>query len=80
MAKVKSDRERLEYAFRLCLTRDPEADELEALTALLERQKQPIAVAVRGNVNTPSFSPDELAAWTMIGRVLLNLDEFITRE
>jgi hypothetical protein len=55
---------RLRYAFRLCMGRAPSGVEESRLGELLAEQ---------GNV-----AP--LAAWTTVTRVLLNLDEFITRE
>jgi hypothetical protein len=58
------DRERIVYAFRLCLGRAPSAREHQALERLLARQRE----------------AKPLDAWTSAARVLLNLDEFITRE
>ena len=54
-------------AFRLCLSRDPTAAESELLTRLTQQEL----------AGSPSDQP---AAWTRICRVLLNLDETITRE
>ncbi len=56
--------ERLVYAFRLCLGRHPSERERQALERLLARQHE----------------AKPLDAWTSIARVLLNLDECITRE
>jgi Protein of unknown function (DUF1553)/Protein of unknown function (DUF1549)/Planctomycete cytochrome C len=56
---------RLAFAFRLVLARTPTEAELRRLTALL--------------VEARSADP-EREAWTTVARVLLNLDEFITRE
>jgi mono/diheme cytochrome c family protein len=53
--------EKMEFAFRLCLAREPNARELKRLTQLL------------------GPTPDD-ERWTILARVLLNLDEFITRE
>ena len=60
-----------DYAFRLCLGRDAEPDAKRArLPALLDQERE------RGRRrDAPSA-----AAWTTVARVLLNLDEFITRE
>ncbi|HZN32379.1 MAG TPA: PSD1 and planctomycete cytochrome C domain-containing protein [Pirellulaceae bacterium] len=58
---------RANLAFRLCLSREPTAAEAELLGRLVERE----------TTSTPS---DPAAAWTRICRVLLNLDETITRE
>ena len=62
-----SNEERAALAFRLCLARGPSADERHLLASLV---KQEIA-------GSPS---DDLAGWTRVCRVLLNLDETITRE
>ncbi len=56
--------ERIVYAFRLCLGRQPSERERQALKRLLARQHE----------------AKPLDAWTSIARVLLNLDECITRE
>jgi mono/diheme cytochrome c family protein len=59
--------DRARHAFRLCLARDPSPAEQSQLVALAEAEL----------VATPS---DPGAAWTRVCRVLLNLDETITRE
>ncbi len=61
-----SDRDRLVYAFRRTVTRAPSAVELEELTRLLKE--------FRGT------SENESEAWTSLARVLLNLDETITKS
>ena len=65
----KSDAERIEYAFRTCLSRAPSATEKQRLIELLAQQ-----LAVEQGEQR------QLAAWTTVARVLLNLDETITRE
>ncbi len=70
--------ERLDYAFRLCVARPPAADEREQLAGFLADQLDSFQTApeeAKQVADTP-----ELAAWTAVSRVLLNLDEFITRE
>jgi hypothetical protein len=62
-----TDTRRLAYAFRLCTARTPDTSELAELTTFLNRQK----------ARTPG---DPLPAWTATARILLNLDETITRE
>jgi hypothetical protein len=80
------DAERLRHVFRLCLARRPGAREEERLTRLLARQSAELAAApeeARRLVPEklpPQTDVGRLAAWTMVARVLLNLDEFITRE
>ncbi len=64
------DGERLDYAFRLCLSRPPGGAERERLEQFLKQQLEEL----RG---VPGAAE---AAWTAVSRVLMNLDEFITRE
>jgi hypothetical protein len=61
----------LDFAFRLCVSRPPSPAERGRLTALLEQQ-------LTTNAEDPAASRQ--LAWTTIARVLLNLDETITRE
>jgi hypothetical protein len=64
------DRSRLALGFALCVARPPTAAEAERLTALLRRLRTP----------GPDGTAGEADTWTTIARVLLNLDETITRE
>jgi hypothetical protein len=87
----KTDEERITYAFRRAVSRPPSKDELSELIGLMERQRKRIA---DGWVNgyelatgrnelpklPPGTSPTELAAYTVVSRALLNLDETITKE
>src|SRR6266576_5529005 len=66
-----SDADRLEYAFRLCLTRRPGPDEAKRLQKLMVAE-------LRQLDGDPKAKQAE--AWTTVARVLLNLDETITRE
>jgi hypothetical protein len=75
---------RLDYAFRLCLARSPSRFEKERLLELYEQQLAEFREApeeARAIVpGTAGNGTEELAAWTTVARVLLNLDETITRE
>jgi hypothetical protein len=81
-----AETERLRYAFRLCFARDPSAIESGRLAQLLDRQRQTFAAAPAdaekvAPANRPAgIAAVDAAAWTAVARVLLNLDEFITRE
>jgi hypothetical protein len=81
-----TDTSRLRHAFRLCLAREPSAWERERLSQLLARQLDDLkATPADARLLAPAALPPrtgvgQLAAWTMVVRVLLNLDEFITRE
>ena len=65
------DAARLDYAFRLCVARPPNAKERTRLLALLVDLRTP-------NAKDPAATEQE--AWMTVARVLLNLDETITRE
>jgi hypothetical protein len=87
-----TDAQRLTYAFRRCLARKPTALESGELLKLLNKQKQRLtdgwlsALELTGaDADQPPalpvrFTPVQLAAWTAVSRVLLNLDETITKE
>ncbi|MCA9267389.1 MAG: PSD1 domain-containing protein [Planctomycetales bacterium] len=80
------DDERLTRMFRLCLTRPPGTDEIAALRQFLESQRnqfggdEDAAKRVAPAALASSIGAAEAAAWVATARVLLNLDEFITRE
>jgi hypothetical protein len=80
---------RARYAFRLCTARFPTSFELEKLLQFWQNQfsdfDHDTAVAVQVAASDPSKLPREVnlhqaAAWTMLSRALLNLDETVTRE
>ena len=82
------DRARLTFLFRLATSRAPAAAELDALTAGLadvrarfqgdiEAAKSLISVGETQADGT--MDPAELAAWTLVGNTLLNLDEVVTK-
>ncbi len=78
--------ERLRLAFRLCLSREPDDYETARLLVFVQKQrtgwKAKAADSQSGAFtdNHASVPPADAAAWTALARVLLNLDEFITRE
>ncbi len=78
---------RLRYAWRLALARPPSEKEIGILAKTLEAQlatyaqDKPAATALVkvGDLAKPANTDDsELAAWTAMGNVLLNLNETIT--
>jgi len=83
------DQARAIYAFRLCTGRRPDAFELSQLLELVrdkenyfdDRTTAAIEVASPEPKNpTPNVNLHRVAAWTLASRVLLNLDETITKE
>jgi mono/diheme cytochrome c family protein len=85
-AAFSSDEARLARAFRLCVARPPAGHELEALRGLLEASREWYASRpAEAETMTGPGLPDgvaaaEAAAWTATVRIILNLDEFISRE
>lgn len=91
-----TDAEKLSTAVRRCLSRAPHSDELKLLQSFLDRQRQqfnregrdPWPLVADGEIMKQTISkelsggttPVELAAWTAVARVVLNLDETITKE
>jgi hypothetical protein len=80
---------RLDYVFRLAVSRKPDAVERKVLTGLLESQSRfyksdPEAVArllKTGVSPVPvNINKSDLAAWTAVARAVLNLNETITRN
>jgi hypothetical protein len=78
--------DRIDYGFRLAVSRLPSAGERERVAAFYEQQ-----LNERRNRNVPTYRPASLEskpsldsaefnAWTMVANVLLNMDETITKE
>ena len=73
--------ETLAFAFQNCFSRAPDAEEAAALLAFFEKQLSGFnahpesARQLNGNDATPA-----MAAWTLVCRTLLNLDEFVTKS
>lgn len=80
---------RIEYAFRSALARSPRPDEETAILGMLRHfearyQKDPKAASAlltegESPVNS-TLQPTELAAYTTVASLLLNLDEMVTKE
>ncbi len=78
--------QRLRFAFRVCLSREPSASELGELEKLLIDQRTAFeqnpesATQAAGAYCPEGANPAEAAAYMAVARVVLNLDEFTTRE
>jgi hypothetical protein len=80
---------RINYAFRLATGRVPDARER---AVLLEQAQEALAdyrqhgdeakalLSVGASKSDPRLDPKELAAWTTVAGIILNLDETITKE
>lgn len=81
-----SDADRLTLAFRWCVARPPSEFEVAELEKLLKESLQwyqthpEDAKKLVGSTKVQGLSPEMIAAWIATSRILINLDEFITRE
>ena len=77
---------RLEYGFQVCLAREPNSTETDRLLRYYEQQREilrqePASIAkVLPLELIDKTDPASAAAWVGVSSVLLNLEEFITRE
>jgi hypothetical protein len=87
-----ADADRIAYAFRLSTSRPPNSAERDAIMGALADNRRRLR-AGELKANDIAFSsmtdvkklpadatPNEVAAWTLVARVLLNLDETITKN
>ncbi|MBB5032589.1 DUF1553 domain-containing protein [Prosthecobacter vanneervenii] len=89
VAEAKTTPERLALLFKLCLSRAPAAHESAALTKLYDdslttyRADLPDATKMATEPLGPApkdANIPELAAWTAVANVIMNLDEFLMRR
>ena len=78
---------RAAHGFRRCVARSPKRHELRRLVELYEQQlknfsaaPEKAAAVLKGTAPPASVEARELAAWTVVANVLLNLDETITKQ
>jgi len=85
----KSDRARIDFAFKLATARTPNAQEQAVLLSSLRefrsayRQDQANAsklLSVGETKADSTLGAGELAAWTTVASMILNLDETITKQ
>ncbi len=77
--------ERLAYLFQVCLDRKPDAREKARLAAFFAQQKELLDRDTGSREQLApnkmeGVAPAEIASLVAVGRGLMNLDEFITRE
>jgi hypothetical protein len=87
-----TDAERAEYAFRLCTSRRPTKAEADEILFAVKTHRgrlsdgwlNPREVATGDPSKLPALppgaTPTDAAAWTLVARVLLNLDETLTKQ
>lgn len=89
LAENGSDAQRMSWAWRRALQRNPDTKELQTLSKVLSERRvaynaDPAAAKELLKVGlTPppaQADPSELAAWTHVARVILNLHETLTRD
>src|SRR5258708_6944570 len=86
------DAHRADHAFLVCMSRQPTAEERSVLLELLRSRRQRLAegwlnprdIATGDPARLPELpadaTPQDAAAWTLVARVLLNLDETISKK
>lgn len=80
-------RTRIAHGFRLAVARQPTAAEVDLLAASLDRFRKRFTANTEaadqllsvGEATWPALDPTELAAYTAIANIILNLDEFVTK-
>ncbi len=83
---ANNDVDRLQHGFNLTVARDPAPHEVESFSKLLETSRSWYATRsddakkLVGGYQPEGVSPAEAAAWVVAARVMLNMDEFLTRE
>jgi hypothetical protein len=85
----KTASDRIDFAFRLATARNPDPQERavlldQARAALAEYRthgaEAKALLSVGASRCDPRLDPKELAAWTTVAGIILNLDEAITKE
>ena len=86
---AKTDEERIQLAYKTALSRNADSTEIAAISTLLnerlnfyksnQKDAQKMAEVPLGKV-PGTMNITETAAWTTVCNVILNLDEFLTKE
>ena len=86
---AKSDRARIDFAFKLATARTPDPQERAVLLDSLKEFRSSYTrdqanatklLSVGDSKPDSSLAPRELAAWTTVASMILNLDETITKQ
>ncbi len=71
---------RVTYGFLLATSRHPKGSETDLLLSALEKERRYFAAHLAEAKSLAGTQDPELAAWTMLSRGLLNLDETLTKQ
>jgi len=79
--EVSGERDRVAFIFRRVLTRPPEDEEVDALTAYFQRQLARLQAGElkAGQIAAKKNAKPDFAAWVLLARVVMNLDEAIVK-
>jgi hypothetical protein len=86
ISQAADDPARLALAFEICFSRGPAPEEAKVMLDLLREQRAQLegagdeARAIAGADLPAGADVVSYAAWTVVSRALLSLDEFVTRE
>lgn len=80
-----NEADRMRFAFRVCFAREPLPQESQRLLDYVQRQRLTLANGGSPDAAPPASEPSSAVAaedrlWMLVGRTLMNLDEFIVRE
>jgi hypothetical protein len=87
-----TDDSRTDYAYRLCTARPAKSAEAEAVRRLLAESRERLrrgelkaselafSTFTRSTELPADATPADIAAWTIVARVMLNLDETLTKN
>ncbi|MFQ5734650.1 MAG: DUF1553 domain-containing protein [Planctomycetaceae bacterium] len=84
--RLQTDEDRLKQAVRSCIARPPSEKEIAAFHNLLEDSRRwyaghpKEAAKLVGGYQPKTVKPSEAAAWVATCRIIMNMDEFLTRE
>ena len=88
LMEAKTDDERIALAFQICLSRLPTAEERGVISETLrsasdrfhkDRSAADKLLSVGRTTSQPTIAAEELATWTTVTSMLLNLDEAISK-
>ena len=85
----ETPQDRVAYLFRLCAARRPDQTDVDELVGVFNDHRDHFAqhaeaaqqyIAVGESEPDDSLDPVELAAWTMVANLVLNLDEVVSKN